>query len=134
MNEMCRICAVRGVMGAGQFPYEKLGVCGDCARLIAAAYALGHSGDIPRHLYRVGDEKILGKAPSRIPTTRRKAVVPTALRWAVFKRDGYRCRSCSAHDDLTADHINPEINGGKAVLENLQTLCRSCNSKKGCRS
>lgn len=131
---MCSICAAQGVDGAGQFHYEKLGVCGDCARLIAAAYELSHGGDIPAHLYRPGDEKIFGKNIDRIPVARRKAVIPTTLRWAIFRRDGYQCRACGAPDDLTADHIIPEVKGGVAVLENLQTLCRSCNSKKGCRS
>lgn len=32
-----------------------------------------------------------------------------------------------------ADHIKPESWGGETSLDNLQTLCRSCNSKKNNR-
>ncbi len=36
------------------------------------------------------------------------------------------CIECGATEDLTCDHIEPgTLRGG------LQTLCRSCNSKKG---
>ena len=35
--------------------------------------------------------------------------------------------------DLCADHIVPESKGGITALENLQTRCRSCNSKKGAK-
>jgi 5-methylcytosine-specific restriction endonuclease McrA len=49
----------------------------------------------------------------------------------IKKRDGYRCRSCPSTDDLCIDHIIPVKHGGKHTPDNLQTLCRSCNSKKG---
>ena len=31
---------------------------------------------------------------------------------------------------MTRDHILARANGGKTVLENLQTLCATCNNKK----
>lgn len=55
------------------------------------------------------------------------------LRIFVFERDMYRCVACDSHLDLTVDHIHPESAGGETVEDNLQTLCRSCNSKKGTR-
>jgi hypothetical protein len=60
-----------------------------------------------------------------------KRPIPSKLRWEVFRRDGYRCVTCGRDHDLSVDHIVPEINGGKITLENLQTLCRPCNSSKG---
>lgn len=60
-----------------------------------------------------------------------KSPISSKLRWQVFQRDNYACRECGAKEDLTADHIVAEINGGETVLENLQTLCRPCNSGKG---
>jgi hypothetical protein len=68
-----------------------------------------------------------------IPFGYKKKPIPQALRKAVFERDGYRCKRCDGHIDLCADHIHPESKGGEMSLENLQTLCRTCNSKKGAR-
>jgi hypothetical protein len=31
---------------------------------------------------------------------------------------------------LVVDHIQPESRGGRTVADNLQTLCRACNSRK----
>ena len=62
-----------------------------------------------------------------------KKPIPAELRWAVFRRDGYRCVHCGYDADLTADHIEPEVKGGRTGIDNLQTLCRPCNSKKGAR-
>lgn len=63
----------------------------------------------------------------------KKTPVPFNLRWAVWERDDFTCRQCGARHDLAADHIIPESAGGATTLENLQTLCRSCNSIKGRR-
>lgn len=58
---------------------------------------------------------------------------PTSLRLGIFERDAYRCQLCGEWHDLTIDHIIPKSRGGLTVLDNLQTLCRSCNSRKGAR-
>lgn len=63
-----------------------------------------------------------------------KAAVPPALRMAVLKRDGFRCVVCEATEDLMADHVVPEAQGGETTFENLQAMCRPCNSTKGGRS
>lgn len=60
-----------------------------------------------------------------------KKIIGNALRTKVFERDAYRCVHCTNHLDLTVDHIHPESKGGTLAFENLQTLCRSCNSSKG---
>lgn len=60
-----------------------------------------------------------------------KKPISFSLRWEVFKRDDFRCKHCGTRDHLRADHILPESKGGPTTLENLQTLCRTCNSKKG---
>lgn len=63
-----------------------------------------------------------------------KRPIPAGLRRKVFERDGYRCVTCGDWHDLSCDHIIPESKGGPATFENLQTLCRSCNSSKGART
>jgi 5-methylcytosine-specific restriction endonuclease McrA len=47
------------------------------------------------------------------------------------KRHGLICVACGGTEDLQLDHVNPVSLGGFSVLENLQLLCHSCNSKKG---
>jgi len=66
-------------------------------------------------------------------SAKNKKKIPTHLRVKVFERDSYRCVHCSGWIDLCADHIIPESKGGLTAFENLQTLCRSCNSKKGAK-
>lgn len=51
----------------------------------------------------------------------------------VFERDAYRCKHCGTYIDLTVDHIKPESKGGTLDFDNLQTLCRPCNSRKNNR-
>ena len=53
------------------------------------------------------------------------------IRNFILKRDNYKCLCCGVNHNLTIDHIIPIHKGGKNELSNLQTLCKSCNSKKG---
>lgn len=56
-----------------------------------------------------------------------------ATRRRLFNRDGRWCSECGSTEDLTLDHIKAVVNGGEDCDENLQVLCRSCNSRKGSR-
>jgi HNH endonuclease/Homing endonuclease associated repeat len=65
-----------------------------------------------------------------------RSTIPLKDRWAVLKRDNYRCSKCGASPssdhsvELEVDHINPVAKGGTNDLVNLQTLCWSCNQGK----
>ena len=55
------------------------------------------------------------------------------IRLTVLDRDGWLCAICNRPAD-TVDHIYPRVKGGSMwALDNLQCLCKSCNSRKGGR-
>jgi endogenous inhibitor of DNA gyrase (YacG/DUF329 family) len=60
----------------------------------------------------------------------------------ILKRDGWRCQKCgiktplkyrgTIRDDAPeVDHIEPLSTGGSHTSNNMQCLCRKCNSEKG---
>lgn len=49
----------------------------------------------------------------------------------IYRRDDYSCLGCGVCSDLTIDHITPISRGGADHRSNYQTLCRSCNARKG---
>ena len=52
----------------------------------------------------------------------------------IWRRDGGKCRHCGCDvefREMHADHIIPHSKGGKTIVENGQTLCVTCNLKKG---
>lgn len=57
-----------------------------------------------------------------------------ALRAQILERDGYRCVICGLGQEngveLHVDHIKPKDKGGRATLENGQTLCAAHNFRK----
>lgn len=64
----------------------------------------------------------------------RRMSLSVARRFDVFKRDGYTCRICQkAGGELEVDHIVPVSKGGSNAMENLQTLCWTCNSGKAAK-
>lgn len=57
---------------------------------------------------------------------------PEVKEW-VFGKYGKRCLCCGATDNISIDHIKPISKGGTNELNNLQPLCKSCNSSKSTR-
>jgi len=47
-----------------------------------------------------------------------------------LKRLGGKCQMCGSTEDITIDHIIPLSKGGTNHIDNLQPLCRRCNSRK----
>lgn len=76
--------------------------------------------------------EIIRKNEPREKITKKK--ISKKVRQAVMQRDGYQCQVCRDTDDLCLDHIIPESKGGTKDINNLQVLCRSCNSKKGIKT
>jgi hypothetical protein len=52
------------------------------------------------------------------------------LREKILVKFNFICQYCGATESKCIDHIIPYSLGGKTLEENLQVLCKSCNSKK----
>lgn len=61
----------------------------------------------------------------------KRTPISNGLRRAVYERDNFSCLHCGSREQLSIDHIIPWSKGGSHDFGNLQTLCKSCNSKKG---
>lgn len=144
------------------YPGERSGVIGDTAFSgnpqtvidYASAFAEGMSAagirstlkHFPGHGRADGDSHLelattaklswLEKADLVFLRQQERAKVTADVRYRIPKRDGHRCRSCgntAEVEPLHVDHIIPIAKGGKSDLDNLQTLCQSCNLGKGAR-
>ena len=115
-----RHCVSCGANYGAETDYHFFGVCARCAEAVANLFTRAHSG-----------AWLTWANEPPVPQQYVKDQIPVALRWEVWERDDFRCQECGCRRDLTIDHIKPERRGGKTVAKNLQTLCRSCNSKKG---
>jgi hypothetical protein len=69
--------------------------------------------------------------------TGQRALMTSALREKIKKRDNFTCRNCGLSTKqepnllLEIDHIIPLSKNGVTTEENLQTLCWRCNRMKG---
>ena len=75
-----------------------------------------------------GDEDFR-RPPQR--SIQRRRVIPSAVKLAVWKRDGGKCVQCGATDELHFDHDLPWSRGGTSITEqNVQLLCARHNLQK----
>jgi 5-methylcytosine-specific restriction endonuclease McrA len=86
-------------------------------------------------LVAVSDEQKLTR--DTIPLRARRRIIPTAVKLAVWKRDGGRCvwvdsnGECGATDELHFDHDLPYSKGGTSLTAaNVQLLCARHNLQK----
>lgn len=64
----------------------------------------------------------------------RSRIIPTRVKLEVWKRDGGKCVTCGAVDELHFDHIVPYSRGGTSLkAENIQLLCARHNLQKSAK-
>ncbi|EHH2514628.1 HNH endonuclease [Vibrio parahaemolyticus] len=65
---------------------------------------------------------------------KRSRIIPTNVKLEVWKRDGGKCVTCGATDELHFDHIVPYSKGGTSLTaENIQLLCARHNLEKSAK-
>lgn len=84
----------------------------------------------------VQEVEVLAKSKSgelsKIILRKTQRLIEQRISWAVYKRDGYRCRYCGAEGvPLTVDHLICWEEGGPSIEENLVAACRKCNKTRG---
>jgi 5-methylcytosine-specific restriction endonuclease McrA len=73
----------------------------------------------------------------KLATIRRASREVRFSRANIYQRDKYTCQYCGVRhpaEDLTFDHIIPQVQGGRATWENIVTACLGCNNRKGGRT
>ena len=60
--------------------------------------------------------------------------ISSKRRAMVYERDGRQCQYCGkpnlSIDEITLDHITPQVFGGAHSVDNLRVACKSCNSSR----
>lgn len=67
------------------------------------------------------------------PTSAVSRHIPQLVKQTVWLRDEGKCVNCGSVSELQFDHIIPHSKGGANTVENIQILCRLCNSSKRAR-
>lgn len=124
-DPVCRLCGESDCMVYGDY-----GICEACVKNAANEYVYQSSGEYD---WRFASDEQLAEQEQRQKAYRQKQkkTIPAALRTEVFERDGYKCLACGSQKSLRCDHVLPESKGGPMESSNMQTLCESCNTKKG---
>ncbi len=119
----CSCCGVECRLGEDHIYLGELGelvvICCPCSNVIMNVEHKAHSGEY------------IGWPNERENPAYVKKPIAHEKRWKVWERDNFTCKHCGSRRRLAVDHIFPEKHGGTDELYNLQTLCMSCNSKKG---
>ena len=54
-----------------------------------------------------------------------------AVKRDVYGKYGKVCLCCGSDKNISLDHVIPVVSGGQNEINNMQPLCKSCNSRKG---
>lgn len=119
--------------------------CKNCLRRRAIGCCARCGVNLDRRYARVCDECKRQKRRDEKTHSRRARLhgceVERVVRATVFKRDCWKCQHCGCHcvkasglnqhNEATLDHIVPISKHGGHTYDNVQLLCRQCNTAKG---
>ena len=91
----------------------------------------GKLGAISKWGDSISDNNI--KRSERLTTAREKGT-HTKAEWLALKSIFSCCPRCEGNGEPVKDHIIPIYQGGSDSIDNIQPLCRKCNSQKGAES
>ena len=92
----------------------------------------GESKQVYHRNYVKSHPENIAHLKARHSATRRNAEGShTLAEWNDLKSKFHnKCAICKIEKKLTKDHIIPVSKGGSDYIDNIQPLCRNCNSKK----
>ena len=77
------------------------------------------------------EESTTNQMPNSLLAEDRRRIIPTSVKLEVWKRDGGKCVTCGATNELHFDHIIPYSKGGTSLMaDNIQLLCARHNLEK----
>lgn len=92
-------------------------------------------GQFERFLYQSDVLNVEMGTEKKAIVRKSQRMIDTSVSWAVFRRDGYRCRYCGRDDvPLTVDHIDLYEHCGASMAENLVACCKADNRLRGNRT
>ena len=131
----CSACNERirqSVTGEPFLPFKNIKLCSSCYEgIISEIYGMAGAGD--GGMIHLIFQYCLQSSKNR---KRRKTISNYKK---VFKdllqKYKFTCVHCNENEEkkLTIDHIHPVSKGGSDDFDNLQILCKPCNSRKGNR-
>ncbi|EXA64332.1 HNH endonuclease [Acinetobacter baumannii] len=128
----CDLCK-NEVSFAPAFQVDDMYFCLKCVKRIAFGYFEHIDKRYEANYYEEQFNSEMKYRSSLNPNRYKKKKIGQGTRMKVYERDGFKCVTCGTQQNLTLDHIKPEILGGESTIENLQTMCKACNSRKGAR-
>ena len=113
-----------------QTKYDQI-ICFECMATHATWYLEHVSEQFVKQQHQANHQRSITNQENA--NTYKKKKISISLRMEVYERDNFKCVTCGTQQNLSLDHIKPEVLGGESTIENLQTMCKSCNSRKGAR-